>query len=133
MNLFEQFQVFLGSIFLGMLFLCVWTFFNMLFYKYKKSLIRLPFETILFCLFAYCYYLFLVTIVDGKLNIFYPLFLLLGAVIYQKVYAPFVNKFFNKIIEKGQILKNRLLNKIKRFYNRKKAKRRKQTNDKKSA
>lgn len=117
MTLFEQFQVFLGSIFLGMLFLSIWSFFNTLFYKYKKSLIRLPFEILLFTALAFIYHQFLVVVCNGILNIFYPLALFIGALVYQKFYAKIINGFNSRLIMKiKKVIKN-LLKKLKSIYN----------------
>ena len=133
MNLNQQFQVFLGSIVLGMLFLCLWSLFNAFFYKLKKSIVRLPFETILFLGFAYLYHLFLVAICDGILNVFYPLALLIGATIYQKFYSPKITPYFNKLVYRLSNFRKHLYNKIKTFYNKLKSKRRKKRDVKKSA
>lgn len=127
MDIRQQFQVFLGSIVLGMLFLCVWSLFNAFFYKQRKSIIRLPFETLLFVFMAYLYHLFLVKITDGILNIFYPLALFIGCIIYQKFYSPRITPFFNKLVNKVDKLQKHLLNWFKKIYNnsKKKTKRRK--------
>lgn len=133
MDISQQFQVFLGSIVLGMLFLCLWSLFNAFFYKLKKSIIRLPFETLLFILLAYLYHLFLVAICDGILNIFYPLALLIGCFIYQKFYSPRITPYFNKLVKVISKFIKSLYNKAKRFYNKTKSKRRKKHGIKKNA
>ena len=125
MNIGQQFQVFLGSIVLGMLFLCLWSLFNAFFYKLKKSIVRLPFETLLFIALAYLYHLFLVAVCDGVLNIFYPLAILIGCIIYQKFYSPRITPVFNRLVNKFLNLIKSLYNKVKKIYNKIKPKRRK--------
>lgn len=132
MNINQQFQVFLGSIVLGMLFLCLWSLFNAFFYKLKKSIVRLPFETLFFIALAYLYHLFLVAVCDGVLNIFFPLALLIGCFIYQKFYSPRITPYFNKFVNKTFYLVKSLYKKIKKFYNKTKPKRRKKHAVKKS-
>lgn len=135
MSLKQQFQVFLGSIVLGMLFLCIWSLFNACFYRLKRNLLRLPLETLLFCGLAFIYYRFLVIITSGVLNIFYPLALFLGALIYQKFYSPYINRYINIKIQKLEKKLKTMGNKIILFYNKHKLKvRRKKKNEiKKSA
>lgn len=127
MDIFQQFQVFLGSIVLGMLFLCLWSLFNAFFYKCRKSIVRLPFETLLFVAMVYLYHLFLVEITDGVLNIFYPLALFIGCYIYQKFYSPYINPVFNRWVRKIAKMQKSLLNWLKKNYNnfKKNTKRRK--------
>ena len=130
MNLKQQIQVFLGSIVLGMLFLCIWSLFNSCFYRVKRSIIRLPFETLLFCSFCYCYYRFLIAITSGVLNIFYPLAVFVGCFIYQKFYSRFFNKAFDNMVRKIEKRLKHIGNKIKLFYNKHKLiKRRKKKNE----
>lgn len=133
MDIGQQFQVFLGSIVLGMLFLCLWSLFNAFFYKLKKNIIRLPFETILFISLAYLYHLFLVAICDGVLNVFYPLAILIGCIIYQKFYSPRITPYFNKFVNKLLNSIKSLYKRMKNFYNKIKPKRRKKHANKKNA
>lgn len=134
MTLFQQIQVFLGSIALGMLFLCIWSLFNAVFYKLKKSIIRLPFETLLFASFVILYHMFLVHICDGIFNIFDPLAIFLGCLIYQKFYARKINPYFDLLIKSLKKQTNKLLMPIKKFYNNNKlkSKRRKKHETKKT-
>lgn len=75
-----------GSLVLGALFFLLYDLFNRLFYHYQGSLIRLPFELSMFSLFGFSYFVFLAKVTDGIYNIFYFLFLLLGATLYYKFY-----------------------------------------------
>ena len=132
MSIGQQFQVFLGSIVLGMLFLCLWSLFNAFFYKFKRNILRLPFETILFISLAYIYHLFLVAVCDGILNVFYPLALLIGCFIYQKFYSPRITPYFNKIANRFFNFIKCIYNKVKTIYNKTKPKRRKKHEIKKN-
>ena len=118
-----------------MLFLCIWSLFNACFYRLKRNLLRLPLETLLFCGLAFIYYRFLVIITSGVLNIFYPLALFLGALIYQKFYSPYINGYINTKIQKLEKKLKTMGNKVILFYNKHKPKvRRKKKNEiKKSA
>lgn len=91
MTLVMQFQVFLGSIFLGMLFSFLWSVFNRIFYKTRGKVIRFPIELLVFIGFAYCYFRFLVLICDGEINIHFFLAGAIGLVIYYRFYAHGVN------------------------------------------
>ena len=115
-----------------MLFLCLWSLFNAFFYKLKRSVVRLPFETLFFMSLAYLYHLFLVAICEGVLNIFYPLALLIGAVIYQKFYSPRITPYFNKLATSFFNFFKSLYNKLKKLYNKLKPKRRKKHEVKKN-
>lgn len=131
MTLKTQFQVFLGSIVLGMLFLFLWSLFNAIFIKYKKSIIRLPFETLFFIGVAIIYYVFLIKICEGVLNIFYPLALFVGAGIYQKFYAPRINPYLDLFIKKCKKFIKELSKPFRVLYNKikVKTKRRKRKNE----
>lgn len=133
MTLDKQFQVFLGSIVLGMLFLGLWSLLNVFLYRLKNSIVRLPIETAFFMGCAYLYYRFLLLICNGVLNIFYPVAILIGAYIYQKFYAPIINRSFNRWYSSLQKFLKRLLKPFKLLYNKLKVKRRKKNGKKKAA
>lgn len=132
MELLQQFQSIIGSIFLGSIFLFCWTLFNRVFYSKKLIIIRIPFEILLFCLFSYLYYIFICNYSYGIFNIFYIPSLLLGAYLYYRFYAYHFECLFEKTassINKHLFLPIKL--KINKLYDKLK-KRRKQNRGKKT-
>ena len=96
MTLFEQFQTIIGSIVFGFVSMLIYTFFNRLFYK-KFIVIKLIFETMLFCLIAYLYYVFISEYGSGIFNIFYIFSLILGSYLFYRFYAYYFELFFENI------------------------------------
>jgi hypothetical protein len=98
MTLNDQIQSFVYSILIGMVFTFIWSFFNRVFYKLKGTFRRLVFEAVLFSMFGVVYYYLLFLINNGVLNIYLPLGLLVGVVIYQLYYAPKLLLSFERLI-----------------------------------
>ena len=101
MTLLNEFQVIIGSIFLGWLFMMIWSMINVFIKNIKPNMLRLIFDTPLISSFVYCYYLFLINTSDGVLNIFYALAIIFGIYLYMKFYDCYFSKFF--ILIKNQI------------------------------
>ena len=97
MTLLNEFQVIIGSIFLGWLFMMIWSMINVFIKTIKPNMLRLIFDTPLISSFVYCYYLFLINTSDGVLNIFYALAIILGIYLYMKFYDCYFSKFFISI------------------------------------
>jgi hypothetical protein len=96
MTLNDQIQSFVYSILIGMVFTFIWSFFNRVFYKLKGTFRRLVFEAVLFSMFGVVYYYLLFLINNGVLNIYLPLGLLVGVVIYQLYYVAFTKSDFGQ-------------------------------------
>ncbi len=113
MTLFQQFQVFVGSIVIGMLFSFLWSVFNRIFYGLQGKWVRIPFETIFLSLLALIYFLFLHRINGGILNLHYFLALIIGVLLYLKFYARNINIWLEEIAIK---LKLKILVPLKKRY-----------------
>ncbi len=108
MNLLIQFQIILASFFFGIFFMIFYDFLNRLLYFKKGTLLRLILEIIFFSTMTLFFFLVMLKIANAKLNIFIPLFILLGIVVYvltmqpyfQKVYQFIFYKFGTKIKQK---------------------------------
>ena len=97
MDLFSQFQTFIGSIVLGFIFALFFSFFNRLFFKRKHKIIRFILETCLFCSFSYLFYVFLSRYYLGVFNLFFVVALFLGWYLFYKYYAYYFEVFYEKI------------------------------------
>ena len=97
MSLFEEFQVTLGTILLGMIFALSWNIFDIFFERKKLMWIRYPLELILFIFFASSYFAFILKCVDGVSSIYYPLFLFCGFVFYYYFYSSYIAIYIKKV------------------------------------
>ena len=133
MSLFSQFQAFIGSIVLGWVSSLLWIFIETFIKDIKPKIIRLFIETPFFILVLYTYDLFLIHVIDGVLNVFYFLAIIIGIYLYFKFYNKYFSSFFNKIKDliKTKILKPIYLkvNKIKDILKKKLLKRKKKSNE----
>ena len=100
MSLELQFQVIIFSFLFGVIFLAIYQLFNIIFYRLKGTLIRFVFEIILFGFCVTVYFIILFIINNAILNIYLPLFIILGAIFYQK-YLSFPFFFFFYKIRKN--------------------------------
>lgn len=96
MTLLVQIQVAIFSFFFGAIFLLFFGFINRLFFKitFVKNILIIAY----FLLMSIIYFYLLVLLNDGILRIYYPLFIILGAFMYQKFYAPYFLRFYEKIV-----------------------------------
>ena len=76
-SLERQFQSVILSFSFGMFFMFVYSIFDYLFSN-KRWYIRLPFESALFLLLTQVYFYLNVYVNEGLLNIYVPLFILIG-------------------------------------------------------
>ena len=95
MNLSTQFQVILLNFLYGILFMIVYDFINRLTYKKKGKIIRFIVELITFLILTLIYFILMLAICNNVLNIFSPLFIFLGII----VYIVLIQKFFQNINE----------------------------------
>ncbi len=108
MNILIQFQIILASFFFGILFMILYDFVNRLLYFKKGKLIRLLLEIIFFLSMTLFFFFMMLKIANAKLNIFIPLFIVLGILFYiftlqsyfQKTYQFVFHKFGIKIKQK---------------------------------
>lgn len=101
MPILNQFQISIVSFLFGGIFLFFHQFINRLFFKLKILKNITLFLYIMAMGLLYFYLVFI--LVSGILRIYYPLFLFFGGYIYQKVYAPYILRFFEKAISKMEL------------------------------
>ena len=101
MELSKQFQVILASFLFGILFMIIYDFINRVTYSKKGKIIRFIIELITFLSLSFLYFLIMLKISNNQLNIFLPLFIILGIITYIFLLQSFfqhVNEIiFNKI------------------------------------
>ena len=96
-SLERQFQSIVLSIVFGMFFMFVYSLFYRLFNK-KNFFIRFPFELILFISSTYLFYILNIIVNEGILNIYIPLFIFIGMILYKVFYDKYIMKYFNKLL-----------------------------------
>lgn len=123
-SLNTQIQIIVFGILYGFIGSVVYSIFNYIFYK--RIITRLLIEVPLFLGMTLVYFHAMIKINDGKLNIYQPLWLIMGCLIYLKFYncyfLPFFVKILNKISiklflpfkNKCAIIKKKLAKKVKR-------------------
>lgn len=101
MELSKQFQVILASFLFGILFMIIYDFINRVTYSKKGKIIRFIIELITFLSLSFLYFLIMLKISNNQLNIFLPLFIILGIITYILLLQSFfqhINEIiFNKI------------------------------------
>ena len=101
MELSKQFQVILASFLFGILFMIVYDFINRAIYHKKGKIIRFIIELITFISLSFLYFQIMLEISNNQLNIFLPLFIILGIITYILLLQSFfqhINEIiFNKI------------------------------------
>ena len=101
MELSKQFQVILASFLFGILFMIIYDFINRVTYSKKGKIIRFIIELITFLSLSFLYFLIMLKISNNQLNVFLPLFIILGIITYILLLQSFfqhVNEIiFNKI------------------------------------
>ncbi len=98
MPLLLQIQIAVISFFFGAFFLLLFGLINRLFYH--ASIIKNIFVILYFMLMSSVYFMLLVHFTDGVLRIYYPLFILLGGFTYQKIYAQYFLRLYDKVLIK---------------------------------
>lgn len=102
MSLLLQIQVAVVSIFFGALFLLIFGFINRLFYHITilKNIIIILY----FIVMSIIYFYIILYFTDGVLKIYYPMFLLIGGYIYQKIYAKYFLRLYEVICLKFKLI-----------------------------
>ena len=113
MTLLEQFQVFVGLIFITFFFLLIWAIFDALLKEGVNFVIRLSLEIVLFLTYAYLYQIFISFYVDGVLNIFYILSILIAFYFFYKYYLNTVQTYIVNLKYKTKLKINSLASKMK--------------------
>ncbi len=98
-SLENQIQIIAISILYGIFFMFIWSIFNRLFFKHKKSVVRLAAEIVFMGCGAVIYFYLILVINGGVMTVYMPVFLLIGVCLYQFMYAP----LFLKEIEKTAV------------------------------
>ncbi len=111
MELFKQFQGFIGSLGFGFFF---YMFIHFIYRVFQKSsnFIKIPSFLITFLIWTLLYFSFLVKFNNGIMNIFYPLSLLIGICFYHRFYFIDFDEYYLykiEIIEKYFKLKRKML------------------------
>ena len=95
-SLERQFQSIVLSFSFGMFFIFIYSIFDYLFSKYKWF-VRLPFESVLFLTMTSIFFKLNVYVNEGLLNIYIPLFMIIGFLIYIKFYRKYIIKILNNV------------------------------------
>lgn len=97
MNLSTQFEVIIASLLFGILLMIIYEFINRFMYYKKGKLIRLVVETICFLLMSLLFFIIMLKISYARLNIFIPVFIFLGIIIYLFLLQTHFQYAFNYI------------------------------------
>lgn len=104
MALIEQIQGIFYSFSCAFLLCAMYSFFNRIFYRLKKSILRIIIQINLGILFGLIYFVGLVIINNGVLSVYFVLFFILGFFIYQHWYSVFFLNIYERIVKKIKIL-----------------------------
>jgi len=96
-SLQRQFQSVVLSIVFGMFFMFMFLNHHRIF-RNKNIILRLFFKLPLFISLTYLYFYLNALVNDGLLNIYIPLFIILGMWIYHKFYSKYILKYLDKLI-----------------------------------
>ena len=115
-SLERQFQSIVLSFSFGMFFMFVYSIFDYLFSN-RRWYIRLPFESVLFLSLTQVFFYLNVFVNEGLLNIYIPLFILIGIIVYLKFYKKYIIKCIKHL---SCVIKEKVINKfvleIKKIY-----------------
>lgn len=130
MDLNQQFQMIIACILFGIIYMIAFELINRSLYKQKGKLIRLIIELISFLFITLCFFITMLLVCNANLNLFIPLFIIIGILIYicflEKYFQAIINKFISKIENRQKQFAILLSNKfaiIKKRYERHKIKR----------
>lgn len=99
MDIQIQFQVILTSFLFGFLFMIIYDLLNCFLYKKKGKIIRLFVETLVFLLLTLLYFILMLNIYNAKLNIYIPLFVFLGIIVYMFTVQSSFQYAYNNIYQ----------------------------------
>lgn len=130
-SLNTQVQIITFGIMYGFLTSIIYSFFNRLFYK--KIITRFVLELPFFIFLTIIYFIVNIKINDGKINIYQPLWLLIGVLLYYKFYSKYFLPFYEMIVNylyqklllpfknKYDIIKKKLQKKVKKHGKKRKS------------
>lgn len=104
MSIEVQIKLIIASILFGFSFMIFYSLINEIFYKSK---IRILFEFPLFIIGTIIYFLIIYKINTGILNIYLPIFILLGIIIYQAFYSHYFIYLYSNIHKKTILFLNK--------------------------
>jgi hypothetical protein len=99
MELFNQFQGLVFCFLYALFFSFVYSFFNRLFYKIRKSILRYLLEIFICGVAAILFFFLLVKINYGFLNFYMIICFVLGLFVYELIYARYVLAYYERIIK----------------------------------
>ena len=105
----RQVQSIALSLLFGMIFMFFYEVLKRLFLR-RCFVLKLICELNLFVSFAYIYYVLNVYVNEGYLNIYIPLFIMVGIYLYHKFYSKYILIFLEKIIE---LINKKIISKLK--------------------
>ena len=104
MSIEVQIKLVVSSILFGFSFMILYSLINEFFYKSK---LRILFELPLFILGAIIYFIIIYKINTGILNIYFPLFILIGIILYQIFYSHYFIYLYANIHKKTILFLNK--------------------------
>ncbi|MFR1448418.1 MAG: spore cortex biosynthesis protein YabQ [Beduini sp.] len=98
MSLIVQIKSLIISLFLGLIISFLYSLINRLTYRFKNTVIRYVIEIMMMAFFSFCYVLINVYVNDGLINFYMILFLIAGAILYERFYAIYLLYLFEGLM-----------------------------------
>lgn len=98
MLLIVQIKSLIISLFLGLIISFLYSLINRLTYRFKNTVIRYVIEIMMMAFFSFCYVMINVYVNDGLINFYMILFLIAGAILYERFYAIYLLYLFEGLM-----------------------------------
>ncbi|MBS5114933.1 MAG: hypothetical protein KHY88_04435 [Erysipelotrichaceae bacterium] len=98
MSLIVQIKSLIISLFLGLIISFLYSLINRLTYRFKNTVIRYVIEIMMMSFFSFCYVMINVYVNDGLINFYMILFLIAGAILYERFYAIYLLYLFEGLM-----------------------------------
>lgn len=98
MSLIVQIKSLIISLFLGLIISFLYSLINRLTYRFKNTVIRYVIEIMMMAFFSFCYVMINVYVNDGLINFYMILFLIAGAILYERFYAIYLLYLFEGLM-----------------------------------
>lgn len=98
MPLIVQIKSLIISLFLGLIISFLYSLINRLTYRFKNTVIRYVIEILMMAFFSFCYVMVNVYVNDGQINFYMILFLIIGAILYERFYAIYLLYLFEGLM-----------------------------------
>lgn len=98
MSLIVQIKSLIISLFLGLIISFLYSLINRLTYRFKNTVIRYVIEIMMMAFFSFCYVMINVYVNDGLINFYMILFLIAGAILYERFYAIYLLYLFEDLM-----------------------------------